>query len=656
MLQGEGWHIGGLQAIIDIDESGRLQFTAQAAQLELADTMLQDIKLECTDVQLTSARVTCPQGTLGFSGKGLNKVSTPVSFTYHSDTKRIELHAASLSLAKGRVSLAFEQQADRWQLQSRLSRVDLTALSGWLKNFDISLPELKVQGRVNGDLELRGRDKHLQTVAWNLDALDIAYANVAGTQAGEQLAVHTTGIARPKQKRWLVDLQLQAKNGMLYTDPVYFEFKPKQALSVDGQVVWDAGEQTLRLTRMTLNHENITQANVSALIKTGKAASLSALTIDVEQAKLPDFYATYLQPWLAGNVWEKLETQGEIKGRVHWMDGELNVLHLDLKQVSLQAPDNLFAIEALNGLLQWDGSETSHESIMTWERAAYQQLGFGKARLHVLTSGSHLQMLEPLSIDMLDGRLHVDAFRADWSREAGVSWQLDAVLAPVSMQAFSKAVGWPELSGKLSGIVPKVHYSNQELTIGGTLLVQVFDGDITVRKLKIREPVGRVPRLWADASLEHLDLETLTRTFSFGRIEGKLQGAINGLYMEAWQPVAFDAHFETPPGDKSRRRISQKAVDSISNLGGSGVSGAVSRSFLRFLEDFPYQQLGIRCRLENHVCRMDGVAPANGGYYLVQGRTIPPRLDIVGYERQVDWKTLIDRLLAVTRNPSPVVH
>ena len=176
-----------------------------------------------------------------------------------------------------------------------------------------------------------------------------------------------------------------------------------------------------------------------------------------------------------------------------------------------------------------------------------------------------------------------------------------------------------------------------------------------MRNLRIRQPLGLVPRLWADARLDGLDLDTLTRTFSFGRIEGRLQGEVKDLYMEAWQLVAFDAHFETPPGDDSRHRISQRAVDNISNLGGSGVGGAVSRSFMRVFEDFPYKRLGIRCRLANGVCHMGGVAPAKQGYYLVEGQLLP-RLDVIGYSDQVAWNSLVERLVAITKGETPRIE
>jgi hypothetical protein len=97
-------------------------------------------------------------------------------------------------------------------------------------------------------------------------------------------------------------------------------------------------------------------------------------------------------------------------------------------------------------------------------------------------------------------------------------------------------------------------------------------------------------------------------------------------------------------------------VDNISNIGGGGLGGALSRSFLQFLKDFPYDRLGIRCRLANGVCDMGGVEPAERGYYLVKGRFLPPRLDVVGYADRVNWDSLVAQIIAVTGETSPVVE
>ncbi len=265
-----------------------------------------------------------------------------------------------------------------------------------------------------------------------------------------------------------------------------------------------------------------------------------------------------------------------------------------------------------------------------------------------------MSLAAPVRLPVLDGSLQVESF--EWQYDQAMDWSLDAALTPISMPALTAALEWPEMSGTLSGMIPAVHYAHNQLRVGGALLVQVFDGDITVRNLRMEQPLGAVPRLWADIALEQLDLETLTRTFAFGRIEGRLQGEMKGLVLEAWRPVAFDARFATPENDPARHRISQKAVDNITDIGGGGVGGALSRGFLRFLEDFPYKALGVSCRLRAGVCEMDGVAPAKQGYYLVQGRFLPPRIDVIGYERRVNWHSLLDRLKSVTSEQGPVVE
>ena len=85
-------------------------------------------------------------------------------------------------------------------------------------------------------------------------------------------------------------------------------------------------------------------------------------------------------------------------------------------------------------------------------------------------------------------------------------------------------------------------------------------------------------------------------------------------------PEAFDANFYTPPGDKSKHRISQRAVTNLSSIGGGsggGVAAALQGGLLRFFDDFGYDRLGLTCRRANDVCVMGGVGPAKNGYCIV---------------------------------------
>jgi hypothetical protein len=52
---------------------------------------------------------------------------------------------------------------------------------------------------------------------------------------------------------------------------------------------------------------------------------------------------------------------------------------------------------------------------------------------------------------------------------------------------------------------------------------------------------------------------------------------------------------------------------------------------------------------------IDGIAPAGAGYLLMRGRGIP-RVDVVGFERRVNYPLLRDRLKAALGGQAPVIQ
>jgi len=235
--------------------------------------------------------------------------------------------------------------------------------------------------------------------------------------------------------------------------------------------------------------------------------------------------------------------------------------------------------------------------------------------------------------------------------------RFDAELTPVSLRRLTRSLGWPEFSGTLAGRIPRLELADGFVTLGGNLEASVFDGSVTVRSLRLRDPLGEYPQLFADIDVERLDLEQITSTFEFGMITGRLSGRVQGLETFDWMPVAFDANFYTTPGDRSPRRIDQRAVSNLSSIGGGSggsVTAALQGGFLRFFDSFRYERLGLSCRLANDVCHMDGVAPADDGYYIVKGSGLP-RIDVIGNQRKVAWTRLVRQLAAITASPGPVV-
>src|SRR5690606_3458274 len=145
-------------------------------------------------------------------------------------------------------------------------------------------------------------------------------------------------------------------------------------------------------------------------------------------------------------------------------------------------------------------------------------------------------------------------------------------------QQLSRAFGWPEFGGQLGGEISRLRLRDGVISLGTTLHAQVFDGEVSISDLRLEEPFGQWPRLQASIGLQNLDLELLTSACSFGRITGRLSGAVDGLQLFNWTPVAFDARFYTPLDDRSRHRISQRAVENIGSMGGgsAGITAALS--------------------------------------------------------------------------------
>jgi len=655
-LDSGDWQLRDMSLSVDWSETGYSVMHVNASVLVVGAHQIENLHLSCPAFELLTDRVDCQNGKLSFHHNATKVSAIPASFRYQFATRELSITANRLPIADGQARLDFDLAGDRWQLNTQLTNISLADFKLLLEEAGVATSPFAHQGRVSGQMALHGGSSGLGSASWTLQTEATGYSNAEGTQAAEGLQLSSSGIARPLNGDWWLQASLTAEQGMLYAEPVYLEFSPQQSLSVSVDMHWkpDRGEALIK--SLTIDQPDVVNASMSAELQTAANNPVQQLKLNISQSVFPGFYTTWLQPWLAGGVLDSLETNGRLTGQLVIRNGQPQAVQLKLDALTLHQPGGQFDIQKLSADIDWDNTEVVKISTLNWQAASFYRIQLGAAEFALETGAHSVKLQAPLAVPLFDGELQVEEFELD-TVDGELSWLLDGLLTPISMQSVSTALGWPPLSGQLSGMIPHASYEKHELTLGGILLVQAFDGDITVHNLRVLDPLGSVPRLWADVRLKHLDLKTLTRTFSFGRIDGRLEGHVDDLYMEVWQPVSFDAAFTTPPGDTSRRRISQRAVDNISNLGGGGIAGAVSRSFLRFLKDFPYRALGIRCRLENGVCHMGGVGPVNSGsgYYLVQGGWLPPRLDVIGFADDVDWHSLLDRLKLITEGEQAVI-
>lgn len=353
-------------------------------------------------------------------------------------------------------------------------------------------------------------------------------------------------------------------------------------------------------------------------------------------------YETWLRPFLIGTALDDLEIEGLVHGEAALLEGRVASLDLALAEVYLDDRQGRFGLSGIGGRVAWHADGRPGAVGVAFDGGHLRYMPLGAARLALETRGDAAELVEPLAVPFLDGRIEIDDFRMAGLSGGEIESRLGGRLMPVGMERLTAALAWPPLSGTLAGSVSEVRYEGGALSIGGTLVLQVFDGVTLIRNLRLEDPLGAAPVLTGDIDISGLDLDLVTRTFEFGRIQGRLDGHVHDLMLVGWQPVRFDAGIRTPEGDRTRRRISQKAVDNLSSIGG-GVSGVLSTGFMGLFEEFSYGRIGLSCRLEGDVCRMGGAAPANGGYYIVRGSGLP-RIDVVGYTREVAWKDLVSRI------------
>ena len=324
------------------------------------------------------------------------------------------------------------------------------------------------------------------------------------------------------------------------------------------------------------------------------------------------------------------------------------------------------SVDNLQGEINWNKVVQKHnavnksalnnsavkKSLLNWDKAALSGLPLGKTRWLLETHHDQLSLLQETRIPVFDGALIINSLQVQDLLD-DLKLTIDGIIEPVSLELLSSHFNWPVLDGKLGAVIPATHYSQQQLRMGGAMMLQVFDGTIIIKDLIINEPLADTAQLTANIDLNQLDLQSLTRTYDFGEIQGRVEGKVNQLQLDAWRPVAFDAYLRTPDKDKSKHRISQQAIDNLSSLGGAGA--ILSKTFLSVFETFGYKKLGLSCKLANGICEMDGVEDRGGAYYIVKGGGVP-RIDVLGFQRRVDWNTLLERLESIQSANQAVIE
>lgn len=529
---------------------------SQGAQLEISigratirNKTWRNLKLQCPNFQLSRRQIACDAGRLHIAGRDL-----PVIFRYTVNPQQLLLIVNPDQHESWRLTLDWQQPV--WQARLQIINGKSRAVADWLPQ-NKRWPQLQA-GIVNGMIDVSGRENNIAAWTASLAVKALAFSDAPGLRAGEQVVLQLDARATREKSAWHWQGDVAWSSGEIFWQPFYFE-GAGQRLAVSGifeddKFIVDQGE--LKLT------------GIGKLLFSGEIGGsdqkFRQARLQAEKLVLTTLFSSMIQPLAMDTALAETTAQGylDIDWRYH---GENNQsLVLKLKDVALTDARERFAVSGINALIPWHSSQ-AQEGYIHLAHGEILHIPLGKMVTGFTTHARGFSV-PFLTIPLLDGGIEVD--HLDVTRmPSGWRWDFNGKLAPLSMEKLTEALGVTPMFGTLSGTIPKMTYADAVVTMEGILVFEIFDGVAVARNLKLIEPLGRAPHFMLDVGMHHLDLDLLTRAYSFGNMQGRIDVEINNIELVNWQPIQFDARLISSPG-RYRKRISQAAIQNLTALGG----------------------------------------------------------------------------------------
>lgn len=630
---GDGQAIVAQGVVLTLPGAGA-EASLHVETLILPGHVLSGVSLRCARLAFGEGTLQCVDGRVIADGL---PPGTAITLDVALDGSRLSLmlHHAAL----GKLEVAYSEDGG---LRLEARDLQLVAIAPLL-------PEAARSVAGRADLSLRhhgaGKDGSL-TLTGRLT--DGRFASADGLQAAEGLGVEFKLNATANVQGWQWQGTASWTAGEAYLHPFYLQ--AGVTLALDGALRGDA---------LRVREAHIDMDGVGAMVADAELSFAPPYILHAHAklvgADLATIGPRWIAPLLRPGQSDGLLFAGRADVSLELRDAAPVAADIKLDQIALHFVDEDIAFGPVSGRIPWrqDGVGRAQLEIAGGK---WQRLSLGAFSIDAELRGNALALAH-LDVPLLDGRLQLHDLAVERGAD-GWRGQGRAELAPVSMASLSAALGWPVMTGEISAVLPGLRISPGEVRLDGVLDVSVFDGKVTVSQLALFEPFGAASHLSADVSARNLDLGRLTETFSFGGMTGRIDVDIGALELVGWSPTQFDASLRSAPG-RYPRRISQRAVQNISALGGAGAMAALQRGFLGMFESFGYREIALSCRLRGGVCEMaglPGLEPNGERFRIVRGGGVPA-LDVMGYNRRVDWSDLVGRVRAViASNMSPVIE
>jgi len=651
-IKKKDWQLNGLSlSLTDLQNSSQ-QLAIHINHLVLPEPF-SDIKIfdiQCKQFSWEDNQILCKTGQAKLKSEIIDQ--NPFDFSFSLSEQKSSFTIKNLHLAKGVFFATAQENMGSWNVSISIKNLSLRELYKYTSKQKGGLDEV-TSGSINAEIKAKGNLTGLNSLIINSLFNEISLQAKQGTIATDALTVEWELQAKQKKGLWQWQNKHFIKQGELYLEPVYLKVKEK-GLQLKTQGLWSEGKGA-QLIQAQFIEPDVIELNATGKIAFQAALNVEQVHISSKISNIASFTTQYISPFTQQTAFEGFNLQGKLNFELDFDASKLTQLSAELINLSVSDDKHRFAITNAQGYVNWSIYPNANKaSEINWEQIKVRAIPIEAGQLRFLYKHQQISLLEPSRISMLGGYLDINKF--NWLNTKGGEPKVyfEGGVKQLSLEKLSYALDWTPLVGNISGYVPGVNYHNKTLTVDGELVVQLFDGTIKINHLSSSGLFSDFSKFSMDMKIENLDLYQVTQKFEMGGMEGRVSGFMTNLYLENWQPITFYAWLGTPENDNSRHTISQKAVENIASIGGGGAADVISKGFLRFFDTFSYDRLGFGCYLHQGVCQLMGVEAAEQGYYIIKGGGIP-RIDIVGYNPQVDWNVLMERLSRISSTEEVIV-
>ncbi|MGD8974565.1 MAG: hypothetical protein PVJ56_14790, partial [Desulfobacterales bacterium] len=266
--------------------------------------------------------------------------------------------------------------------------------------------------------------------------------------------------------------------------------------------------------------------------------------------------------------------------------------------------------------------------------------------------------LDPVGFSLADGVVLVSdaAMENPFSGRPEISLRM--ALQDIKLDKLQLLPPPYELRGNLASNELLISGNKKRLKASGIVTVDLFEGQAVVSDFSMESPLSPFRRLKCNIKFEEMDLEKLTRAFSFGRITGKLNGYINGLAIANDQADAFTLELWSVAAKGVSKTVSFNAVEDIQTISsGSEYRSGLPLGLDRFIDDLSYEQIGLKCVLRNDVFKINGTIRKDRKEYFVS-RAGFTGINVINMnpDNQISFKDMMERIKRVAEKRKAEVN